>query len=124
MNKAFMYGAKWNPEVHAYLKQFFTSSKEKPILKYHFSFINGDIYSFNGVTFGINAAGHALELSCNQGELEKLGPIVSAFQEWEEFKKHENHFIFQKSDSGSVTVFFNCGTIDTIQSYRKHFRDY
>lgn len=127
MNTAFeVLNSCWNEEVGLFLESHFVSSKTPLKFKTQFRFINCDIFTFDGKPVGINGASYTLEITFNAKDKETMLPLISALNDWTQFKQLKKRFIVQTYDPimGSVSIFFANGAHQTPEDFKRRFTDY
>ena len=123
-NKPFINGGHWNSAVRLYLEKFFSSDKK---LKFHSEsrFLYVDLYTYDGIPFGINGASYTLEIFFEGNSEEKIEPVISALKEWNEFKKFQHRFIIKTTDqNGSTSLFFDTGVGQDVEGFQSYFKNY
>lgn len=123
-NIPFINGGHWNSAVRLYLENFFSSDIK---LKFHAEsrFQNVDMYTYDGIPFGINGASYTLEIFFKGNHEEKVEPVISALKEWNEFKKFQRRFIIKTTDQNdSTSFFFDTGVGQNVEGFQRFFKDY
>lgn len=123
-NNPFINGGHWNSAVKLYLENFFSSD---PKLEFHSEsrFLYVDMYTYDGIPFGINGASYTLELFFKGNYEEKIEPVISALKEWNEFKKFQRRFIIKTTDQNDSTSFsFDAGVCQDVEGFQRFFKDY
>ena len=123
-NKPFINGGHWNSAVKLYLEKFFSSD---PKLEFHSEsrFQNVDMYTYDGIPFGINGASYTLEIFFEGKDEEKIEPVISALKKWEEFTRFQRRFIIKTTDQNdSTSFFFDTGVGQDVEGFQRYFKVY